>query len=162
MRAYYDARADDYDDWWLGAGHLPGAVVGTDQSERMLAVARRRVPGSRFVRADAFALPYSDAAFARVFSGHFYGHLDPLERALFLAEARRLAPELVVVESALRPGVAAAAKQERILNDGTRWEVLTRYFTPEALLTELREGGYGAGETVFAGTWFVAVRVPPR
>jgi hypothetical protein len=43
--------------------------------------------------------------------------------------------------------------QERILNDGTRWEVFKRYFAPQALAAEL-----GGGSTVFAGRWFVAVR----
>ena len=203
MRDYYDARAAEYDDWWLGAGlfadrdrpgwagevlaleralaalpgcrtldvacgtgfltrHLPGEIVGTDQSERMLSVARGRVPGGRFVRADAFALPFSDEAFGRVFTGHSYGHLDPGERAAFLGEARRLAPELVVVDSALRPGVAAEAIQERTLNDGSRWQVLKRFFTADGLLAELRAAGRDGGETVFAGTWFVAVRVPLR
>ena len=44
-------------------------------------------------------------------------------------------------------------RQERILNDGSRWEVYKRYFEPQALADEL-----GGGETVFAGRWFVAVR----
>ena len=43
--------------------------------------------------------------------------------------------------------------QERILKDGSRWEVYKRYFTPEGLAVEL-----GGGETLFAGRWFVAVR----
>jgi hypothetical protein len=43
--------------------------------------------------------------------------------------------------------------QERILNDGSRWEVYKRFFTPDELLTEL-----GGGETLFSGRWFVAVR----
>ena len=201
MREYYDARAAEYDDWWLGTGlfagrdrpgwaaevqaleralaalpgcrtldiacgtgfltrHLPGGLVGTDQSERMLAVARERAPGARFVRADAFALPFPDATFGRVFSGHFYGHLDPLERAAFLGEAARLAPQLVIVDSALRAGVAAEEHQQRLLNDGSRWEVLKRYFSADGLLAELRAAGCGNGVTVLAGTWFVAVQVP--
>ncbi len=184
MRDYYDARADKYDDWWRGTGLFAdrdrpgwaGEVISSDQSERMLAVARGRVPGGRFVRADAFALPFSDAALDRVFSGHVYGHLAPAERAAFLGEARRLAPELVIIDAALRPGVAAEAIQERTLNDGSRWEVLKRFFTADGLLAELREAGCGSGSpgavggggagvtgaTVFAGTRFVAVRVPLR
>jgi demethylmenaquinone methyltransferase/2-methoxy-6-polyprenyl-1,4-benzoquinol methylase len=105
------------------------------------------------VRGDALALPVGDRSFERVFTGHFYGHLDAAGRNRFLTEARRVAPELVVVDSALRADVAAEEHQERILNDGSRWEVYKRYFSPEGLAAEL-----GGGETLLAGRWFVAVR----
>ena len=64
-----------------------------------------------------------------------------------------MAPELVVVDSALREDVEPEERQERILNDGSRWEVYKRYFEPDALADEL-----GGGETLLAGRWFVAVR----
>lgn len=119
----------------------------------MLEEARSRVPGADFVQGDALSLPFGDGAFDRVFSGHFYGHLDYRQREQFLAEARRVAPELVVVDSALRPDVEPEEQQERVLNDGSRWEVYKRYFEPDALASEL-----GGGEALFAGRWFVAVR----
>lgn len=194
MKAYYDRRASEYDDWYRGEGrfaerdrpgwadevaalgaalealppartldvacgtgfltrHLPGEVVGLDQSEAMLEEARRQAPNASFVQADALALPFGDHTFGRVFTGHFYGHLEGDERLRFLAEARRLAPELVVVDSALREDVQPEEQQERILDDGSRWEVYKRYFQPQALAREL-----GGGETLFAGRWFVAVR----
>jgi ubiquinone/menaquinone biosynthesis C-methylase UbiE len=133
--------------------YLPGDVVGLDQSEAMLEEARRQAPDATFVRGDALALPFEDGSFGRVFTGHFYGHLADDDRERFVAEARRLAPELVVVDSALREDVEPEERQERILNDGSRWEVYKRYFEPEALAVEL-----GGGETLFAGRWFVAVR----
>ena len=43
--------------------------------------------------------------------------------------------------------------QERVLKDGSRWEVYKRYFTAAGLAREL-----GGGRTVHAGRWFVAVR----
>jgi ubiquinone/menaquinone biosynthesis C-methylase UbiE len=132
--------------------YLPGDVVGLDQSEAMLEEARRQAPDATFVRGDALALPFEDGSFGRVFTGHFYGHLADDDRERFVAEARRLAPELVVVDSALREDVEPEERQERILNDGSRWEVYKRYFEPEALALEL-----GGGETLFAGRWFVAV-----
>ena len=46
-----------------------------------------------------------------------------------------------------------AEQQERILEDGSRWQVFKRYFDPDELSAEL-----GGGETLFAGRWFVAVR----
>ena len=194
MKAYYEARAHEYDDWWLGLGrfdgldrphwddevcelertlavlppartldvacgtgfltqHLPGAITGLDQSAAMLEIASARVPDAGFVQSDALRLPFVDGAFERVFTSHFYGHLEDVERLRFLKEARRVAPELVVVDSAVRPDRDRVGVQERILNDGSRWEVFKRYFEPGELAAEL-----GGGETLFAGRWFVAVR----
>jgi ubiquinone/menaquinone biosynthesis C-methylase UbiE len=194
VKAYYDSRAPEYDEWYLGTGrfaerdrpgwdeeiealsrtlealppaktldvacgtgfltrHLPGEIVGLDQSESMLEEAGRQAPNATYLAGDALSLPFEDDSFERVFTGHFYGHLEDQEREQFLREARRLAPELVIVDSAIQPDVPAEEWQERILNDGTRWEVYKRYFTPELLVAEL-----GGGGTVFAGRWFVAVR----
>jgi demethylmenaquinone methyltransferase/2-methoxy-6-polyprenyl-1,4-benzoquinol methylase len=194
VKAYYEARAREYDDWWLGRGlhagrerpgwfeevvallgavaslppartldvacgtgfltrHLHGEVTCLDQSASMLEAARAQVPGAAFVQGDALELPFADGAFERLFTGHFYGHLEDGDRERFLAEARRVAGELVVVDSALREGVLPEERQERELKDGTRWQVYKRYFTAEALLEEL-----GGGETLLAGTWFTAVR----
>jgi ubiquinone/menaquinone biosynthesis C-methylase UbiE len=194
VKAYYDSRAPEYDEWYLGSGrfaerdrpgwdeeiealrrtlealppaktldvacgtgfltrHLPGEIVGLDQSESMLEEARRQAPNATYLSGDALALPFENGSFERVFTGHFYGHLEQPERETFLREARRLAPELVVADSAIQPDVPVEEWQERILNDGTRWEVFKRYFAPEALAAEL-----GGGSTVFAGRWFVAVR----
>jgi len=128
---------------------LPGELVGFDQSEAMLAEARKRLPRAELVRGDALGgLPFPDSSFDRVFTGHFYGHLEPAARARFLAEARRVAPELVVVDSA----GSGEEIEERILRDGTRWEVYKRWFEPEQLLDEL-----GGGRLLHAGRWFVAV-----
>jgi ubiquinone/menaquinone biosynthesis C-methylase UbiE len=194
VKAYYDRRAPEYDEWYRGVGqyaerdrpgwhdevdaltralaelppartldvacgtgfltrYLPGEVVGLDQSESMLDEARRQARDAEFVQGDALDLPFEDGSFGRVFTGHFYGHLEGAERERFLADARRLAPELVVVDSALRDDVEPVERQERILNDGSRWEVYKRYFEPDALAEEL-----GGGETLHAGRWFVAVR----
>jgi ubiquinone/menaquinone biosynthesis C-methylase UbiE len=193
MRAYYDARAGEYDDWWLGRGlyaqrdrpgwddevarvcevvaglapgrvldvacgtgfltrHLHGQVVGLDQSPAMVEVASARMPDARIVQGDAVPLPFADREFDRVFTGHFYGHLLGGERERFVAEARRVAAELVVVDSALRDDVDPEEWQERVLNDGTRHRVYKRYFRGEALAAEL-----GGGDVLHDGRWFVAV-----
>jgi demethylmenaquinone methyltransferase/2-methoxy-6-polyprenyl-1,4-benzoquinol methylase len=133
--------------------HLPGEITALDQSPAMLREARRQAPGCRFVQGEAIPLPFADGEFERIVTGHFYGHLDEDERVRFLAEARRVAPELVVIDSALREGVASEERQQRRLTDGSTFEVYKRYFTAEALAAEL-----GGGETLHAGRWFVAVR----
>ncbi len=132
---------------------LPGHVVAFDQSANMIAVASERETAAEYVVGDAFELPFEDASFERVFTGHFYGHLDDEERQRFVTEARRVAPELVVLDSAWREGVEHEEWQERILLDGSRWQVFKRYFDPDDLAAEL-----GGGRTVFAGTWFVVVQ----
>lgn len=194
MKAYYEARAPEYDDWWNGTGlfaarerpgwlparddliatlralppartldvacgtgfltqHLPGRVTGLDASSSMLELAASRVTGAAFVEGDALRLPFADGTFERLFTGHFYGHLDEPERSRFLTEARRVAAELVVVDSALRPDVDPEELQERVLADGSRWQVYKRYFTADGLALEL-----GGGDTLLGNHWFVAVR----
>ena len=133
--------------------HLRGFVVGVDQSPAMVAIAQSRLPGGLAMVGDALHTAVADHAFDRVFTGHFYGHLPPAERAAFLAEARRVAAELVVVDSARRPGADAEQWQERVLNDGSRHRVYKRYFTGGQLAAEL------GGEMLLDGAWFAAARV---
>jgi SAM-dependent methyltransferase len=193
VKAYYDRRAPEYDDWWLGQGlhadrerpgwedelrllesvirglppvrtldiacgtgfltrHLRGDVVGLDASGRMLEVARAQAPQVRFEQGDALSLPFEDGAFDRVFTSYFYCHLEDEERVRFLAEARRVAPELVVVASIRGEGDASERWEERRLKDGSRWNVYKRVFEGPDLAAEL------GGEIVFKGRWFVAVR----
>ena len=133
--------------------HLPGVVTGLDASAAMLAIARERIPGGAVVQGDALDPPFADGAFERVVTGHFYGHLDARERVRFLARARRLAPELLVVDSARRDDVPAERMDPRVLDDGSRHEVFKRWFEPDELVAEL-----GGGDVLHAGRWFVAVR----
>jgi SAM-dependent methyltransferase len=194
VKAYYHARAREYDDWWLGRGlygdrerpgwedelsdiaeliaslppvrtldvacgtgfltrHLRGEVVGLDQSDAMLDVAREQVPDATFVQGDALDLPFADDAFDRVFTTYFYCHLETPERARFLAEARRVAGELVVIGSIHHEGEQPERWEERLLKDGSRWTVYKRVFDPATLAAEL-----GDGEILHAGRWFVVVQ----
>ncbi len=194
MKEYYDARAPEYDDWYLGTGRfadrdrpgwnaeidevaavlgalppmrtldvacgtgfltrrLPGDLVGLDQSRRMLDEAAQQVPRATFVEGDALSLPFADGSFARLFTGHFYGHLDVDDRKRFLAEAARVAQELVVVDSSRAASEVDEEMSQRVLNDGSMWEVYKRWFTATALADEL-----GGGDVLHDGTWFVAVR----
>ena len=193
MRAYYEARAAEYDEWYLGVGlyadrdrpgwdedlaalvarlealppartldvacgtafltrHLRGDVVGIDQSAAMVEIAQTRLPDGLALRGDALDLPFADDSFDRVLAGHFYGHLDEEEAARFLAEARRVAAEVVIVDSA---GADRDECQERRLNDGSIHRVYKRWFTPQRLVDEL-----GGGEVLHDGRWLLAVAPP--
>jgi demethylmenaquinone methyltransferase/2-methoxy-6-polyprenyl-1,4-benzoquinol methylase len=195
VKEYYDTRAPEYDDWYLGRGlftgrerpgwdgelaelvavisslppkrtldvacgtgfltrHLRGDVLGLDQSARMLDEARRQAPNATYVQGDALALPVPDRSFDRVFTGHFYGHLERAECDRFLAEARRVAPELVIVDAARGAGDGIEEHMSpRVLNDGSTWQVFKRYFTGSQLLAEL-----GGGDILLEGRQFLVVR----
>ena len=195
MKEYYDKRAPEYDDWYLGRGlfeprdragwdaeleqlfavirglepgrtldvacgtgfltrHLRGDVVGLDQSTRMLDEAHRQAPSVTYVEGDALTLPFVDHSFDRVFTGHFYGHLEPPGRERFLSEARRVAGELVVVDASRKHSAVDEQMSQRVLNDGTTWEVFKRWFTGAGLAEEL-----GGGDVLLEGENFVVVRV---
>ena len=195
MRAYYEARAREYDEWWLGQGlyarhrpedwdeerallegwigdlpsvrtldvacgtgfmtrHLRGHVTGRDQSPSMLEVARTQAPSAEFVQGDGLDLPFSDGSFDRVFSSYFYCHLEEPERLRFLDEAGRVGRELVVVGTVLQQGDPREAWVERVLNDGSRWQVFKRLFVPEELAQEL------GGRVLHESRLFVMVASP--
>jgi hypothetical protein len=88
-----------------------------------------------------------------VFTAHFRGHLDAQARSGFLAESRRVARELVVVDSSLRSSELDEACSPRVLDTGSRWEVYKRWFEAEALADEL-----SGGDVLLDGHWFVVVR----
>lgn len=168
--SYYEQRAEEYDDWYEGRGrfadrdrpgwddevsqlvamvhnlptartldvacgsgfltrHLRGVVVGVDQSSAMVALTRSRLPGGVAFTGNALALPFADGTFDRVLTG-----------------------ELVVIDSARRPGVEPEQWQERILDDGSRHQVYKRYLAARQLAEEID------GEVLLDGTWFVAAR----
>jgi ubiquinone/menaquinone biosynthesis C-methylase UbiE len=195
VKAYYEARADEYDDWWLGRGlyaerhrpgweearaelehwiaelppahtldvacgtgfmtrHLHGEVVGIDQSASMLEIAREQAPNAEFAAGDALALPFDDGSFDRVFTSYFYCHLEEQDRLRFLAEARRVARELVVVASVPGENDPLERWEERKLKDGSRWQVYKRVFAPEDLAKELD------GRVLHANEYFVMVASP--
>jgi ubiquinone/menaquinone biosynthesis C-methylase UbiE len=177
MRAHFDGRAAEYDDWWLGTGafagherprwdseveqlvavvqalppgrvldvacgtgfltrHLRGEVVALDQSARMVETAAARLPHAHVLQGDALALPFADSAFDRVFTSHFLHHLPARRRAAFLAEARRVGREIVVVEDVHRAEPSAHR----------------HFLTADGLLAELR-----GGRVLHEGRWFVVV-----
>jgi hypothetical protein len=82
--------------------------------------------------------------------------LLPLEdRESFLAEARRVADGLVLVEPTPEwgPSGGTAGWEERVLSDGSRYRIYRRYFTAEAFAEELD------AQILFAGRWVVMAAV---
>jgi SAM-dependent methyltransferase len=136
--------------------HLRGEIVGLDQSDAMVAIARERVPDAEFVVGDALELPFTDGTFDRLFTSYFYCHLEEPERTRFLAEARRVAAELAVVGSWAKDGEQAERWEERVLVDGSRWQVYKRVFEPETLLAEL-----GGGRVLHAQPGFFVMVASP-
>jgi demethylmenaquinone methyltransferase/2-methoxy-6-polyprenyl-1,4-benzoquinol methylase len=196
LKEYYDNRAAEYDDWYLGKGrfaererpewdaeveeltavvaslapartldvacgtgfltrHLRGDVVALDQSVRMLEQTAAQAPRATVIQGDALSLPFPDESFDRLFTAHFYGHLEDDDRRRFLAEAGRVARELIVVDASRAVTKVDEEIQERVLNDGSRWDVYKRWFTGSGLVEEL-----GGGTVLHDGRWFVVVRSP--
>ena len=197
MKEYYDRRAPEYDEWYLGTGlfaqrdrpaweeeleqlvatlaalppgrtldvacgtgfltrHLRGDVIGLDQSRPDArgggpAGARRDVRERRRI---CPPLPRT-TFFSPVITGHFYGHFEAPDRPRFLAEARRVDHELVVVDASREHSGVDDKMSSRVLNDGSTWRVYKRYFNGAALAEEL-----GGGEVLHEGRWFVVVRSP--
>ncbi len=194
MKTYYERRAHEYDDWWLGRGlyadrvrpgweeeletlgrviaelppvrtldvacgtgfltrHLRGDVVALDASASMLEVASEQAPNAELVQGDGLSLPFPDASFDRLFTSYFYCHLVEDDRRTFLAEARRVARELVVVGSRWKQGDERERWEVRRLKDGSEWSVYKRVLVGSDLAAEL-----GGGEVLHEGDWFVVVR----
>ncbi len=122
----------------------------------MVAIAQSRLSQGLAIVGDALHLMVADHAFDRVLTGHFYGHLPTDERATFLAEARRVAGELIVIDSAPRPEVDTEQWQERVLNDGSRHQVYKRYLSGDQLADEI------GGQKLLDGSWFVGSLVRRR
>jgi SAM-dependent methyltransferase len=137
---------------WL-TQFLRGSIVALDQSEAMLKLARRRVPDAVFVLADIPPLPFPAGSFDRALAGHVYSHIERVEgRGAFVAEALRVARELIVVEQAWQPHLFREGWERRRLADGSEHDVFKRYFTAGDLAAELE------AEVVLETPTFVAVR----
>jgi len=98
--------------------------------------------------------PQRGRALVRVFAGHIYGHLEERERLAFLAEARRVGDELVILDSGRPPGAEAEEWQVREMADGTSYTVYKRHFTIDELVAEI------GGELLFGGPILTFSRDP--
>ena len=131
---------------------VPGRGIALDQSRRALEVLRGVAPRVSAVQADALHLPLPDRSVERFIASHLYGLLLPSERQELLAEAHRVADEIVILDAGRPEGVMAEDWQERKLPDGGRFKVFRRHFDPEVLAAEV------GGDILFGGQFYVLVR----
>jgi SAM-dependent methyltransferase len=131
---------------------IPARGIALEQSAAALRVLLACVSGVPAVRANALALPLRDASVERVFAGHIYGILDEAGRHALLSEARRVAREVVVVDSGRPAGVPAEHWQQRTIGqDSEVFSVLRRHFEAQELADEI------GGRVLFAGQYYVVV-----
>jgi demethylmenaquinone methyltransferase/2-methoxy-6-polyprenyl-1,4-benzoquinol methylase len=121
-----------------------GRLVAYDYSPAMLEQTRLRLEEDDevnlaktfFVRGDAYALPFPDSTFDLVFFGFWFSHVPHDRVPLFLNEVKRVLKaggNLLLFDSAFRPGRPAEEIAQRPLNDGLTYEVLKISYTPQQL-----------------------------
>lgn len=130
---------------------MPGWGAALDQSQKALEMLRLHNPQIPVVRADARRLPMRDRAADCVLAAHIYGLLHSDEREAIIAEARRVARRVVIIDAGRPSGVPDEHWQDRALPDGTQWRVFRRHFEPAALAEEV------GGTVLFAGRFYVIV-----
>jgi hypothetical protein len=128
---------------------LPGRGCALDQSDAVLRQFHENCPAVPVLRADAMLLPVAGKSIERVFISHVYGLLLPDEGAALLTEARRVADEIVVLDSGRPPGAQPEQWQTRSLPDETTYPIFRRHLDIDTLVNEID------GEGLFDGQYFV-------
>jgi demethylmenaquinone methyltransferase/2-methoxy-6-polyprenyl-1,4-benzoquinol methylase len=154
-----------------------GDVTGLDFSERMLARARRKSDAVEWVRADATALPFPDAAFDAVTVGFGVRNLEDMENGL-RELARVLRPggrlgclEITRPRGALRPFFRLwfdrlVPLAGRVLAGGSAYTYLPasvrRFPGPEDLAAAMERAGFSAVRWKLLGGGIVALHTAVR
>lgn len=128
------------------------SVLGIDCSDEVLRIARRKAYRPcqvTFRRADAYHLPGPDDPLEGGFCGFWWSHVPKTRLAGFLevfhAKLERGAP-VIVIDNRYVPGNSTPVArsdpdgntyQARTLPDGTRWEIVKNYPTPDQLRQRL-------------------------
>ena len=156
--------------YWLPSYSAGASSISLfDQSEKMLEECRKKLdrhdPGNRVVliQGDFFEHEFAAAAYDCALVGFFLSHLTaPQERLVFAALRKMLVDSgrFLILDSAWSPERAKvndkAGRQDRRLNDGTRFEVYKRYFDRDDVLAWAN--AYGAQLRIeHFGTAFFAV-----
>ena len=115
-------------------------LVGVDVSQSSIDLACRRNPDSLFMHYDGRRLPFDDMSFDAAFTICVLHHVDPPERAAFMAEVGRV----------VRPGGLAIIVEHNPLNPVTRHVVNGCEMDRDAVLlravecsTLLKDAGFG-------------------
>ncbi len=147
-----DLRGRRVLDIGCGTGRLSVALVerahakvwGVDASQEMLAVAKEKVPGVAFKRAQAESLPFKDGWFERAV---LWLVLHLVDCPAALAETRRiLGPDGRLAIATFHESHFAAHWLNRYLPSLERVD-LARFPTEAQLVAELGEAGFAAVET---------------
>jgi SAM-dependent methyltransferase len=145
---------------WLEKLRGPGVhLTGLDYSAGMLAHARKRLPGTRLIRARAEKLPLPDQAFDRVFCVNAIHHFT--DKSAFLADVRRV----------LQPGGRLWSVGLDPHSGRDQWFVYEyfpeslaidrqRYLSSEALREQMTGAGFRDCVTEEVEQW--SIRLPAR
>jgi ubiquinone/menaquinone biosynthesis C-methylase UbiE len=156
------------------------SVVATDAVDEVLAIARGKGLSPdrvRFVRSDAFDLEGVAGEFDAAFSGFWWSHVDRSRLAEFLAQLHRrlgagtgvlLFDNRFVAGSSTpisRTDEVGNTYQERILADGSRYEVVKNFPSAAAIRAQLADSGGRAIRVQELRYYWLAtyeVGAPPR
>jgi demethylmenaquinone methyltransferase/2-methoxy-6-polyprenyl-1,4-benzoquinol methylase len=156
--------------WWTRYLARRAAVIALDYAPTMIEVARRRLQDVNgracLLRGDAYRLPFADAAFDGCFFGFWLSHIPRDWLSSFFNEVNRMlrvGGAVMIVDSKPYRGEQPNVdlKQERILNDGSRHQIVKVYHTPATLHTLLAQFGAHV-ETWTTGKFFTVGRYVKR
>lgn len=115
-----------------------GPIAGSDPSGDCIAEARVANPGVSYAQSQGHSLPWDDAAFDAALAVCVFHHVMPVERAVLVAEMKRI----------VRPGGLVVIIEHNPWNPATRLAVARCPFDHDAVLLDwraceglLREGG---------------------
>lgn len=134
-------------------GMLAGEGVALDQSANAVERVAREHAHATPVRGDAMEMPFRESSFDRAFISHLYGLLQSDDSSALLAEARRVAREVLILDAGRPEGVARQEWQDRTLPDGSAYRIYRRHLGAQELASEV------GGKPVFAGMFYVMVAV---
>lgn len=127
-------------------------VTGIDTSEKMLAVAKKRVvhPDAQFILADGARLPFDDDSFDLVFASYVLHGMPRPERLDLYREMKRVASHLVIVHDYNRV--------RSPLTDLAEWAERGDYFSFIRVVEDEMAAEFPAFEVIPAGdkaNWYV-------
>ena len=164
-----------------GTGHwtqfiaaVAAHVVGVDSAAQTLAIARQRLALDKveLLRCDAYCLPAQLGQFTAAFAGFWFSHVPKSRRLEFLrgVQARlQQGRTLVMLDNRYvaasssplsRTDAAGNTYQQRLLDDGSRHEVLKNFPSQAELLSWFESLGLRCRFREWQYFWSVEVQMP--